>query len=628
MALIIGLSSTVAILLVVGLIVFLYIDPFGWAVFSTERFRPKYKELSEPIVSSQMKKMKTDEIESLRPYAIVYGENELEDFNVHNFLDKLRDQQRMVKQQLEEVNESLNNMNETMKNETNQLKQNVANMSTSMLQQQGASRTEYTVGRTHVNAKLKMTPGQLTDSEDRLFGALQGFLNKMHQGRLNINDEMIDKAKTLYRKGKKDQDAVDGVETKKVTNAELSFAGVGETLELDLDEFAAGLTLDFEDKVIPFTVPKDTTDYTATLAEYESGLLDHENRLQSEREKQRWLLRQKMKERQRKRGLVTDDNELTRQMCEAENALTAVKVEAEHEIKSEKGKLAQQFDDDFDRLIADQDISDENKAELHKITSNINDQNSQQEEDLLNTFKDRQRRRKQRKQKDLEDMCDNDQLQHELDQLDKQFELEELHFEQKVHDDIIDSAFNQKQQACADYISKNSNKNGAEVVKMLNQLEQQEDQLYERHLRNKKQAESLLRSRIQHRQQNKVKGLLELSSQAEQATPVVELATDYNQYGDTVGSDDLLKSSREADERKFKKLNVKYHDEMDKIDQAQRDEMNALEDELATKNAKLEADLSKAKKDLIVNMSDESDALMLEYTERSNHLRAQVESLI
>ena len=66
MALIIGLTSTAGILIIIGIIVFLYVDPFGWEVFSTERFKPKYKELSEPVVSEHMRKLKTDEIESLR----------------------------------------------------------------------------------------------------------------------------------------------------------------------------------------------------------------------------------------------------------------------------------------------------------------------------------------------------------------------------------------------------------------------------------------------------------------------------------------------------------------------------------------------------------------------------------
>ena len=159
----------------------------------------------------------------------------------------------------------------------------------------------------------------------------------------------------------------------------------------------------------------------------------------------------------------------------------------------------------------------------------------------------------------------------------------------------------------------------------MNKLEQQEDQLYARHLRNKKQAESLLRSRIEQRQKDKVRDMLESSSPAgSPASPIVELTTDYDQYGDTVGADHLLKASREADERKMSELNAKYHDEMDKIDEVQRDEMHALDVELAMENAIFEADLSQAKTEVIMNMSNESDALLLEYTERSNQLRAQV----
>ena len=627
MTLIIGLSSTAGILLIIGFIVFLYIDPFGWAVFSTERFKPKYKELSEPLVSNEMKKMKTAEIESLRPYAIAYGENELEDFNVQNFLDKLRDQQKMIKKRFEAVNESLNSMNETMKNETNELKQNVTNMSTSLLQQAGTNQnTEYTVGRTHINAKLKMTPGQLSDSEDRLFGALQQFLNSMHQGRLHINDEMIEKAKKLYRKGQKDKDAVDGAESKRIEQVQLK-VDANDSIELDFGDFMDDLNLESGDLEIPISLPKDKTDYTATLAQYESDLLEHENRLQSEREKQRWFLKQKMKQRQRKQGLVENDDQMNKQMSETENILNAVQVEVENEIKNEIDKQTEQLNKDFDKLFADQDLSDADRQKLTEITNDIDTEMKQQEDDLLDAFKDRQRRRKQRKVKDLAETYDNHQLQHELEQLDTQFELEEMHFEQKTHDDLLDSAFNQKQAVCADYISKNSNKNGAEVVAMLDQLEQQEDQLYARHLRNKKQARDQLRSRIKKRQKERVDELLESSPKPESASPLVDIVSDYSQYNQTVDADHLLKSSHEADQRKLKELNQEYHAEMDKIDQAEREEMEALGDQLDKENQKLEADLAEAKKDLIKGMTSESDMLLAEYAKRTNDLRAKVNIL-
>ena len=66
MALIIGLSTTGAILLIVAILIFLYFDPFGWEVFSTKRFRARYKELSEPFVSKEIRKFKEQEIESLK----------------------------------------------------------------------------------------------------------------------------------------------------------------------------------------------------------------------------------------------------------------------------------------------------------------------------------------------------------------------------------------------------------------------------------------------------------------------------------------------------------------------------------------------------------------------------------
>lgn len=197
-----------------------------------------------------------------------------------NFLDKLRDQQKMIKSQLAQVGESLDNMNATMKTETAELRQNVAKMAA--LTPPGTTpTTEYTVGRTHINSRLKMTQGQLSDSEDQLFAALQKFLNSMHEGRLHINDEMIEKAKKLYRKGQKDNDAVDGNEKKKVESFELQSAENDIQMKLDLDDFMEDLILESDDIEVTLTVPKDETDYTSALAQYESDLLEHENRAQS-----------------------------------------------------------------------------------------------------------------------------------------------------------------------------------------------------------------------------------------------------------------------------------------------------------------------------------------------------------
>ena len=167
-----------------------------------------------------------------------------------------------------------------MKTETAELRQNVAQMAALTPPSGSATNTEYTVGRTHINSRLKMTQGQLSDSEDQLFAALQKFLNSMHEGRLHINDEMIEKAKKLYRKSQKDNDALDGGEKKKVENFELQSTESVLEMELDLEDFMGDLILESDDIEVPLTVPKDETDYTSALAQYESDLLEHENRAQ------------------------------------------------------------------------------------------------------------------------------------------------------------------------------------------------------------------------------------------------------------------------------------------------------------------------------------------------------------
>jgi hypothetical protein len=86
--LIIGLSSSFAILIFIGILLFLWWDPFGWEVFSTKRFRARYKELSQPYLPPKYKS--EDEKTPLFPFAIDSNSSELEDFNVKHFVDKLR----------------------------------------------------------------------------------------------------------------------------------------------------------------------------------------------------------------------------------------------------------------------------------------------------------------------------------------------------------------------------------------------------------------------------------------------------------------------------------------------------------------------------------------------------------
>lgn len=98
----------------IGIIILLILDPFGWEVFSLKRFGPKYKELSEISIN-------TDSTENKSLKHILSNSDELEDFNVKNFVDKMRDQRHYVAQQVAASNRILKDFEEKMNSETKRL---------------------------------------------------------------------------------------------------------------------------------------------------------------------------------------------------------------------------------------------------------------------------------------------------------------------------------------------------------------------------------------------------------------------------------------------------------------------------------------------------------------------------
>ena len=75
------------------------------------------------MISGTYPKYKEQEIESLKPFALTGRlSNELEDFNVKNFLDKLHDQKKMLQTQLADANRSLDDFGGKMTAQTNSLR--------------------------------------------------------------------------------------------------------------------------------------------------------------------------------------------------------------------------------------------------------------------------------------------------------------------------------------------------------------------------------------------------------------------------------------------------------------------------------------------------------------------------
>ena len=101
-------------ILVIGIIILLIVDPFRWEVFSLKRFGPKYKELTEIEIAA-------GSIEKAALRHMMSNSEELEDFNVKHFVDKMRDQRHYVSQQVAASSRLLKDFEEKMSSETKRL---------------------------------------------------------------------------------------------------------------------------------------------------------------------------------------------------------------------------------------------------------------------------------------------------------------------------------------------------------------------------------------------------------------------------------------------------------------------------------------------------------------------------
>ena len=141
--LIIGLTSTFAILLILGVLLLLYFDPFGWEVFSTKRFQVRYQELSDPTLPKKLAKSldaNPTGINDLKRFQS--SSNELEDFNVKHFVDKLRDQRSYIASQIASSNKLLDEFGNKMSNETKRLGDQISKLSLANIQRSATASSQ------------------------------------------------------------------------------------------------------------------------------------------------------------------------------------------------------------------------------------------------------------------------------------------------------------------------------------------------------------------------------------------------------------------------------------------------------------------------------------------------------
>ncbi|CBY12491.1 unnamed protein product [Oikopleura dioica] len=395
--LIIGLTSSFAILIIIGVLIFLIIDPYGWEVFSTKRFKPKFKDLAEPPLPNKIEKLDPDD--DSRRALLPYNQNssELEDFSVKNFVDKLKDQRYYLDEQISASKTKLKEFRTRVNEETKRLSDEVSKMNLDSIQinKSGIAENGENVFEVNHQTSLRYSD-DLQVEEDALFMTMQEVLNKLHGGRLLISDETLEDAKRLYRERKRAQK--DFIEIPEKTDT----ANLENAVELNQEDIRAALEENSKERE-----KRNTYGMTAEEAEeYWRNVAEENNQADlkylDERERQKWRLQQRLKRRVDPRY---KDEVLVQQMIKTEldeNSLD--REDAAERLSNEKILNDRLKSDNIEFLkheLADQAGGESVVAAMINVKfDEIDEKQSEAEEDLKRQY----RKRKEKQRKELEEM--------------------------------------------------------------------------------------------------------------------------------------------------------------------------------------------------------------------------------
>ena len=200
-----------------------------------------------------------------------------------------------------------------------------------MFQKGTITNSEYVVEHVNIvsNPDYRI-PGRLTERENALFTSLQEFLNNLHKGRLVITDEMIDKAKKLYRKQKNESSTtVENEYSKTKSQAtglnEIEVADVMSFGQDDLiDNLDFGIEIEFSEtdtlanKVCNTNGPVDVN---GILDEYEKQKWEADMKLEADRERKKWLLQERLRKKLRNANVSNAEEIVNDQLISTETAI-------------------------------------------------------------------------------------------------------------------------------------------------------------------------------------------------------------------------------------------------------------------------------------------------------------------
>ncbi|CAG5113760.1 Oidioi.mRNA.OKI2018_I69.chr2.g7850.t1.cds [Oikopleura dioica] len=395
--LIIGLTTSFAILIIIGVLIFLIIDPYGWEVFSTKRFKPKFKDLAEPPLPTKIEKLDPDD--DSRRALLPYNRNssELEDFSVKNFIDKLKDQRYYLDEQISASKNKLREFRTRVNEETKRLSDEVSKMNLDSIQINKSGIAENGQNVVEVNHQTNLRySDDLQVEEDALFVTMQEVLNKLHGGRLLISDDTLEDAKRLYRERKRMQkDFIDIPEKTDTTN-------LGNAVELNQEDIRPAFDENSKNREAACTygmTAEEAEEYWQKAAE-ENAQADL--KYLDERERQKWRLQQRLKRRVDPRY---KDEVLIQQMIQTEvdeNKLD--KEDASEKLNNEKLLNDKMKSDNIEFVkgeVSGQAGGETVVAAMINISyDEINQKQSDAEKDLKRNY----RKRKEKQRKELEDM--------------------------------------------------------------------------------------------------------------------------------------------------------------------------------------------------------------------------------
>jgi len=274
---------------------------------------------------------------------------------------------------------------------------------------------------------------------------MQEVLNKLHGGRLIISDDEIDKAKDAYRRAKRSKATTDVMEISKQDTV-LELATIQENQNDIMDELMENTDTKVPDIVRRSAVLGMGISADELLNKHELEQDEWDTRMLEERERQKWLLQNRLKRRIHPKY---NDEIINEQIALSELELRRELLNDMKENDNANAEQAKQAMDDKSKFIAEKldgiDISDADKAAFTAAIGNIDFADIDEDADRLkDDIRKNYRKRKAKQKQTLESIH-----QAELAELGSSpdFDMEQILRRQQLELEAADAELEQEMNA-------------------------------------------------------------------------------------------------------------------------------------------------------------------------------------